>query len=58
MNLSLSKKAIFYKDIGMVDAIGDGIVIIKGLTNVANGEWFHFVLVCSDCRISFKFKYR
>ena len=34
-NYSVSEKAYFYKDIGMVDAIGDGIVIIKGLTNVA-----------------------
>lgn len=40
----LSKHAIFYKDIGIVDSIGDGIVIIKGLTSVANGEMISFCI--------------
>lgn len=35
-------KSLFYKDIGIVDAIGDGIVSIKGLNNVANGEMIIF----------------
>jgi F-type H+-transporting ATPase subunit alpha len=33
-----------FKDIGIVEAIGDGIVSIKGLTNVANGEMIRFCI--------------
>lgn len=33
-----------FKDIGIVESIGDGIVSIKGLTNVANGEMILFCI--------------
>jgi F-type H+-transporting ATPase subunit alpha len=34
----MNYKRKHYKDIGVVESIGDGIVSIKGLANVANGE--------------------
>jgi F-type H+-transporting ATPase subunit alpha len=34
--------AIYFADIGVVEAIGDGIVTIVGLDNVANGEMISF----------------
>src|SRR5271165_4400893 len=33
-----------FKDIGVVESIGDGIVSIRGLTNVANGEIIVFCI--------------
>jgi len=36
------KKHLFFKNIGVVEAIGDGIVSIKGLIDVANGEMISF----------------
>jgi len=43
----LQNKALF-KDIGIVETISDGIVNIKGLNNVANGE---MVIFCANINI-------
>jgi F-type H+/Na+-transporting ATPase subunit alpha len=43
-NLELNNRILF-KDLGIVDSISDGIVNIKGLNDVANGE---VVLFCTD----------
>jgi len=43
-NLELNNRILF-KDLGIVDSISDGIVNIKGLNDVANGE---IVLFCTD----------
>ena len=32
-----------FQDIGLVETVGDGIVTVKGLSNVANGELVHFI---------------
>lgn len=45
-----SKKALFlknrefFKNVGIVDSIADGIVSIVGLTSVANGEMINFCI--------------
>jgi F0F1-type ATP synthase alpha subunit len=40
----MNKLDCSFNHLGIVEAIGDGIVSIKGLTNVANGDMIRFCI--------------
>jgi F0F1-type ATP synthase alpha subunit len=40
----MNKLDCSFSHLGIVEAIGDGIVSIKGLTNVANGDMIRFCI--------------
>jgi hypothetical protein len=47
----MNKLDCSFNHLGIVEAIGDGIVSIKGLTNVANGEKKQEEVLSSDEKI-------
>ena len=42
--MKMNKLYCSFNHLGIVEAIGDGIVSIKGLTNVANGDMIRFCI--------------